>query len=272
MIDRKSYIIKNNRRRYKATCSNCNGDRGYKIPSEADKLCTRCNCIKASQASITSRGGVPKTDKLCLLPNCSASLHLKLYCRTHYKEFVLSIEKRDKNGLYVIECKHCNSVFSSKNRRLYCDQKCNNKAHLKRHPEREKARAKKYREANIEKIKDCSKEWRLKNKQKIKEYQSIPNNRIANNIRSRISRAVKRGLKCGSAIDSLGCSIEQLKLHLQSNFVNGMTWDNYGEWHIDHIVPLISFDLSNLEHFKVACHYTNLQPLWAKDNISKGGR
>jgi hypothetical protein len=51
-----------------------------------------------------------------------------------------------------------------------------------------------------------------------------------------------------------------------------MTWDNYGDWHLDHKKPLISFDLTDLEQFRVAAHYTNLQPLWALDNLKKGSK
>jgi hypothetical protein len=96
--------------------------------------------------------------------------------------------------------------------------------------------------------------------------------RIAENLRSRISRAIRRNLKGGSAVDDLGCSIEELKEHLESQFQEGMAWDNYGKWHIDHINALVKFDLTDEQQFKKAAHYSNLQPLWAKDNISKGGK
>jgi hypothetical protein len=67
----------------------------------------------------------------------------------------------------------------------------------------------------------------------------------------------------------LGCSIPELMVHIEARFTDGMSWDNYGAWHLDHIKPLILFDLTVREHFLKAAHYTNLQPLWAADNISK---
>jgi hypothetical protein len=81
--------------------------------------------------------------------------------------------------------------------------------------------------------------------------------------------ALRTGQKSGSAIRDLGCTVEELKKHLETHFQPGMTWDNYGEWHVDHKIPLSSFDLSNPVEFKKSCHYTNLQPLWALDNIRK---
>jgi hypothetical protein len=72
----------------------------------------------------------------------------------------------------------------------------------------------------------------------------------------------------------LGCTIPELKFYLESKFQPEMTWDNwsYEGWHIDHIIPLDSFDLSNKEEFLKACHYTNLQPLWAEENFKKNNK
>ncbi len=68
--------------------------------------------------------------------------------------------------------------------------------------------------------------------------------------------------------------MEELKQHLEKQFQPGMTWNNwkFDGWHLDHIVPLCKFDLMNPEQVKIATHYTNLQPLWAKDNLSKNGK
>jgi hypothetical protein len=97
------------------------------------------------------------------------------------------------------------------------------------------------------------------------------NYRLAGNIRSRLNSALKLQSKSGSAVNDLGCSISELKMFLESKFLPGMTWNNYGlkGWHIDHIIPLSAFDLSNKDQFIEACHYSNLQPLWASDNIRK---
>jgi hypothetical protein len=98
------------------------------------------------------------------------------------------------------------------------------------------------------------------------------NFKLANYLRSRLTKIVSNNQKVGSAIRDLGCSVDDFKAHLESKFQLGMTWDNYGSWHIDHIKPLSSFNLANLDEFKTACHYTNLQPLWAKDNLVKSSK
>ena len=109
-----------------------------------------------------------------------------------------------------------------------------------------------------------------KNKREYNRRRSDINYRISCNLRKRLYNAVKRNTKSGSAVNDLGCSIEFLKVYLENMFTEGMSWDNYGKWHIDHIYPLSKVDLTKRDELLKVCHYTNLQPLWAKDNIKKG--
>ncbi|RWM89999.1 MAG: hypothetical protein EOR84_22585 [Mesorhizobium sp.] len=101
-----------------------------------------------------------------------------------------------------------------------------------------------------------------------------PNYRIAGRLRGRLNKALQGRLKGGSAVSDLGCSIPEFKSYIERQFQPGMSWDNWGPdtWHLDHIKPLASFDLTDREQFLQACHYTNYQPLWAADNMKKGAR
>lgn len=95
---------------------------------------------------------------------------------------------------------------------------------------------------------------------------------IRERLRNRLSLALKRKkiFKKTQDMLRLGCSLDFLKKYLESLFVEGMSWQNKDLWHIDHIKPLSKFDLTDEKQLNEACHYTNLQPLWAKDNLSKG--
>lgn len=92
------------------------------------------------------------------------------------------------------------------------------------------------------------------------------------NLRSRMRTAIRDGAKTGSAIADLGCSIAKFKLFIENQFDLGMSWDNYGEWHLDHVLPLASFDLTDRQQFLEAANWLNYQPLWADENRKKGGR
>ena len=100
--------------------------------------------------------------------------------------------------------------------------------------------------------------------------------RLMRNQRARIRFAIKRnfGFKMETSTSLLGCTFEELKIHLESQFSPGMTWENYGKlgWEIDHKRPCTSFDLTDSEQQKQCFHFTNLQPLWQKQNASKGGK
>lgn len=129
---------------------------------------------------------------------------------------------------------------------------------------RGKCRVLKYMKS--EKGKEKRREWVKSETEAAKSY------RVADALRTRLRNAMNGRAKVASAIQSLGCSVAELRSRLEAMFQDGMSWENYGEWHIDHIRPLSSFDLSDKEQVKSACHFTNLQPLWAKDNISKGAK
>lgn len=99
--------------------------------------------------------------------------------------------------------------------------------------------------------------------------------RLACAIRRRVNRALaaKKQNSRSSATKALGCSYEFFKNYLQAKFDSKMNWGNYGSyWHVDHILPLSKFDLTNPEEFARACHYTNMQPLEAIENIKKSNK
>ncbi len=120
------------------------------------------------------------------------------------------------------------------------------------------------------------KRWKLRNKDYLKNYAKRDYVRIGNALRGRIRAA----LKCQSikkdkfTKDLTGCSISFLMKHLNSLFQPGMSWDNYSYygWHIDHIKPCASFNLADSEEQKKCFHYSNLQPLWAEDNLRKSDK
>jgi hypothetical protein len=102
-------------------------------------------------------------------------------------------------------------------------------------------------------------------------WRKQPGPKVIQACRRRLWHAVKGYYKKERFIDLLGCTSNHLVAHIQEHFVSGMSWDNYGSmWHIDHIRPCASFDLSDPEQQRACFHYTNLQPLWAKENIAKG--
>lgn len=98
---------------------------------------------------------------------------------------------------------------------------------------------------------------------------SDPKFRMIHNLRARLHAALGAGKEYGTR-RLVGCSLDELKAHLESRFQPGMSWDNYGAWHIDHVVPLVRANLDDPVSVAMICHYTNLQPLWAQDNLKKG--
>jgi hypothetical protein len=135
--------------------------------------------------------------------------------------------------------------------------------------------------ANRERVLEVCAEYRRKNKAQkarwerkyVRERMQVdPLFRMTYAVRNRIFYAMRRKgyTKQSRTREIIGCDWEQLSAHIEGQFLDGMTWDNYGEWHIDHIVPLAS--ASTAQEMEALCHYRNLRPLWAGDNIRKGAK
>lgn len=169
-------------------------------------------------------------------------------CELEKEKKYFSKDKSRKDALCVW-CKECTKKYQTNNK------------------EKLLAYNKKYKEDNKEKI----------NKQSLKyyndKYKIDIQFKLGRNLRTRFNHALKDGYKQGSAVRDLGCSIEYLKIYLEQQFIEGMTWENHGikdkQWSIDHIKPLSKFDLTNREQLLESVNYRNLRPLWHVDNRIK---
>jgi len=191
------------------------------------------------------------------------------------------IKKTSKDGRIGV-CRECKNNYS---KRYYIE----NKDKIIEYQEEYRRsnysyivdRGKKYYEKNRDKKSRYNKEFYFRNREALIERAKIRNKerrgcdplfRLADNLRRRTSLAIhghgyRKNTKTFSII---GCSKPHLVNHLENQFADGMSWDNYGDWHIDHIVPLSSAETE--DELIGLCHYTNLQPLWASENMSKGAK
>lgn len=211
------------------------------------------------------------------------------YCKKYVKIELFGKCSSRGDGLSGY-CKPCKKKYDAKyqknNKKKILKQR---KKYREKNKEKLSAADKKYRNRNKEKISKKKKQYYLNNREYFidknakyskKRYKSNINYKIASRLRGRLYKAINDNFKSGSAVKDLGCSIEELRQHLETLFYphpdtkKEMTWDNWkiDGWHIDHIIPLSFFDLTSREQLQKACHYTNLQPLWAEENLSKGAK
>lgn len=182
---------------------------------------------------------------------CSKCGDDKLICEFSYSS-------RNKNGLRG-ECKECQKKYylinSEKLKKRRVDR-------YREDTKKEQIRIKQYYRKNKENI---------INKLRVKKRENVTL-RMISNLRSRIVQFMKSKKihKDNKTLDLVGCSTEFLREYLERQFKDGMSWENYGSWHIDHIIPLSS--TNNSEEINKLCHYSNLQPLWAHENLSKGNK
>ena len=171
-------------------------------------------------------------------------------------------------------CRECQSIESKKYR-------INNKEKIKEYntkwneenQEYYKKYFEEYYKLNYEKEKERKLKWSRDNKEYSNNYQKQRKKedilfRLKTNIRNSVNRYLK--YKSKHTFEIVGCTPQFLKEHLESQFIDGMTWENRSEWHIDHIIPLSSAKTE--DELYMLCHYKNLQPLWAEDNLKKSNK
>jgi len=135
-------------------------------------------------------------------------------------------------------------------------------------PEKARAAVVAWNLANPKKLKACAKSWLHSDKPRAIDA------RLARGLRIRMINALNGKNKSKSTQALIGCTWTELRAYLESLFKDGMTWENRGRhgWHVDHIRPCCSFDLSDPEQQQECFHYSNLQPLWAHENLAKSGK
>jgi hypothetical protein len=217
-------------------------------------------------------------------------------CEEHKELAEFHKDTKSNDGLAY----NCKSCVRKRKKEWYkanaAHARSTTKEWVKNNYERAQASKKRWEEVNIERVKANEKRWRNDNSERVKANKDKwkkenhdackkksrrymrkrnaidPHFRLKGNLRSRLYSALKGNSKAASTMELVGCNIDYLWNHLIAQFTEGMKVENYGEWHVDHVRPCASFDLEDEEQQRECFHYSNLQPLWAEDNLSKGDR
>jgi hypothetical protein len=190
---------------------------------------------------------------------------------------------KKSSSQYRPKCKKCMieecKIYQENNKELILKR---GKIYRENNKEIIKGKIIEYYKSNPEKYNERKKYSEEHRKKNLKYYSDYHKHRIKNDVNFRLIKILRSGLnkiihnnnltKTNKTTEFLGCNVLELKNHLECQFKEGMSWDNHGlfGWHIDHIKPLSSAKTE--KELYILCHYTNLQPLWAKDNLSKGNK
>ena len=250
------------------------------------KKCSKCKVEKPFEEFVKEKNGKNGLRSNC--KQCDKERHKK-WCEEN-KEYYKKWREENKEKINEWYQKNKN-ILKEKNseykKKYYKENSEKINEYIKKYQKENKEKINEYNKIwckqNKEKIKEKNKKYRQENKEKINEYKrkyQKEKNKIDSiykfrgNVRTLIRGSFKRGTnqfrKDATTETILGCTIEEFINYIQSKFTKGMTLENHGEWHLDHIIPLAS--ATTEEEIIKLNHYTNFQPLWAEENLSKGDR
>ena len=183
-------------------------------------------------------------------------------------------DKNRNDGLFP-QCKRCVRAYKQANKERLAEY---SKQYKKDNREATLAARAAWRVRNRELLAKRQREYYRDNKKVVlaaqneyykKRYNSDPAFRISRLIRNRILQALDGNDKSARTIELIGCTPEQFRQHIESQFTEGMDWNQRGLWHLDHQIPIAAFDLKKPKHQRYAFHWSNTTPLWAAENLAK---
>lgn len=235
------------------------------------KICTKCKIEK--ELCEFNKNSQRKDGYSLYCKNCR-KIDTKKYRELNREKLLISSSNfRKENPLKVKESKkqyYINNIdkIKEKNRQYNLNNRDKRLLHYEKNKDKTIKKSLEWRKNNIIKKREWEKEYLRK------KYKDDVLYKLSKNVRTRIREFIKlnKMSKNNTTFNFVGCTVEELKLHIENQFVIGMEWNNHGVhgWHIDHIIPLSSAKTE--EDLYKLCHYTNLQPLWAKDNMTKGNK
>lgn len=250
------------------------------------KICTKCKEEKSlndfSNDKSKKDGKYPSCNKCKYgnLPNKNIQIKKCILCDKNKSIINFGKEKTNTDG-YKNRCKECLNEIANQNRKENLEKYRNQQLEFYY---RHKDEINKKRKDNLykyaERIKNYNKQYRIDNKEKIQKYNKEylkkiltenPNFKIAQSMRRRIRECVKN--RSESSKKYIGCSINCLTKWIETQFVEGMTWENYGTiWHIDHVTPCSSFDFSIEENIHNCFCWKNVRPSFVVENLTKSNK
>lgn len=229
------------------------------------KICTKCTIEKCiAEFSFKNKS---KNQRQSYCKSCQSNSQKLSYnpekTRQHNKKYWKENKEAltAQNKIYYVNNKgSINNQKKEYNKKNSESLKLSRKEYYQNNKQHLEIKKKEYANNNVEKLRIARRNLKIEKRKTDIQF------KLRENISGRIRSAIKnsKGIKKTKMADLIGCSVFELRLHLESKFLPTMSWSNYGkEWHIDHILPCSLFDLTDVEQQKECFHYTNLQPLWA---------